>query len=212
MRNSAPPIRIEKNPTIEPIDPILLAAYQAYRAGNYVAAGELYTSVLNKAGGGPSRDALLGMAAVEQQQSNDVLALRYYGQVLTLDPQDPIAHAGLYALLDNSDLEGSEHRLKALLSRHPEAAPLYFTLGNLYARQSRWSEAQQVYFSASALEPDNAEFAFNLAVSLDHLGQRPLSAQYYRRALQLDRADRLSVNTGFDKASIDQRLHQLSGP
>ena len=62
---------------------------------------------------------------------------------------------------------------------------LHFTLGNQLAQQGRWAEAQQEYFKAFAAEPDNADFAYNLAVSLDHLRQPRLALEYYRRALAL---------------------------
>jgi Tfp pilus assembly protein PilF len=209
----AAPIHFKKNPDARSVDPVLLAAYQAYQTGDFAMAGELYTTVLNKAGASPpSRDALLGMAAVAQQQSQDALALRYYSEVLALDPQDPIAHAALYALLNNGDLAGAESRLKILLAQHPQIAPLHFVMGNHYAQQSRWSEAQHAYFIASSLEPDNARYAFNLAVSLDHLGQLPRSAQHYRRALQLDGVDRISAIASFDRAAIHERLEHLTSP
>ena len=41
-------------------------------------------------------------------------------------------------------------------------------LGNLYADQSQWAPAQQAYFQAHHLEPDNPDYAYNLAVGLDH--------------------------------------------
>jgi Flp pilus assembly protein TadD len=83
---------------------------------------------------------------------------------------------------------------------------LHFALGNYYAEQARWGEAQQAYFNAYRLEPDNAELAFNLAVSLDRLGQKKSAAQYYQRALQLDPEH----NAGFDHAKISQRIEELT--
>ena len=52
-------------------------------------------------------------------------------------------------------------------------------------QQGRWGEAQQQYFKAFSAEPENADFAYNLAVSLDHIGQPKLALDYYRRALAL---------------------------
>ena len=60
-----------------------------------------------------------------------------------------------------------------------------FTLGNQFAQQGRWAEAQQEYFKAFAAEPENADFAYNLAVSLDHLRQPSQALDYYQRALAL---------------------------
>jgi tetratricopeptide (TPR) repeat protein len=48
-----------------------------------------------------------------------------------------------------------------------------------------WPQAQQAYFQAHHLEPDNADYAYNLAVSLDHLRQPKLALNFYRRAEQL---------------------------
>jgi Flp pilus assembly protein TadD len=56
------------------------------------------------------------------------------------------------------------------------------------------------------LEPSNAQFTYNLAVSLDHLGQSKLAAQYYQQALQLDSAS----NAGFDHAQAQRRLNELT--
>ena len=72
-----------------------------------------------------------------------------------------------------------------MLADNPGAHVLNFTLGNQFAQQGRWAEAQQEYFKAFAAEPDNADFAYNLAVSLDHLRQPKLALEYYRRALAL---------------------------
>jgi len=38
--------------------------------------------------------------------------------------------------------EGLEEQLRADITRYPQSPALHFTLGNLYASQSRWNEAQ----------------------------------------------------------------------
>ncbi|HYR05704.1 MAG TPA: tetratricopeptide repeat protein, partial [Gallionella sp.] len=131
-------------------------------------------------------------------------AARYFGRVLALDPRNALANAGMSAL--NTDDDYNESRLKILLHEQGNSAALHFALGNLYARQSRWGEAQQAYFNAYALEPGNAEYAFNLAVSLDHLGQKKLAVQHYQLAIQLDP----SHSAGFNHAQILQRAQELT--
>ena len=74
---------------------------------------------------------------------------------------------------------------------------LQFTLGNQYAQQGRWAEAQQAYFRAFTADPDNPDFAYNLAVSLDHLRQPKLALEYYRRALALAEKRGASFNPSF---------------
>jgi len=210
----AKPIRIEHAQEGDAVDPTLVAAWQAYSNGDFDTARQRYGEVLRKDAQNrntPNRDALLGMAAIAQQQSQDAIAARYYNQVLMLDPRDPVANAGMSALLGTSDAAATESRLKLLLAQQPrptgiQSSALHFALGNLYAEQSRWGDAQQAYFNASNLEQNNAQFAFNLAVSLDHLGQGKLAAQHYQRALQLDVSD----NPGFNRAQTQQRINELT--
>lgn len=185
----------------EPVDPLLSSAYQAYQAGRYDEAQQLYQSQLKKEPRDP--DALLGLAAIAQQRGEAQLAAHYYTRVLVLDPRNALANAGLSAF--NGDMVNNESRLKILLSEQGDSAALHFALGNLYAEQARWGEAQQAYFDAYALEPGSAEYAFNLAVSLDHLGQARLAAQHYQHALQLDPSN----HAGLDRARISQRIQQL---
>jgi tetratricopeptide (TPR) repeat protein len=93
-----------------------------------------------------------------------------------------------------------------LIAREP-SAPLYFNLGNVHAEQGQWPQAQQAYFQAHNLDPRNPDYAYNLAVGLEHLGQQKIALDYYRKALQLA-TDKGAVN--FDTARIQARIAQLS--
>ena len=93
-----------------------------------------------------------------------------------------------------------------MLAASREANVLYFTLGNQYAQQGRWAEAQQAYFKAFGADPDNPDFAFNLAVSLDQLRQPALALEYYRRALTL--SQKRSASFAIETART--RVQQLS--
>jgi tetratricopeptide (TPR) repeat protein len=201
-KQNNPALEIQHKPEPDSIDPILTSAYQAYQKGDYETSGKLYREALSK--DSKNRDALLGLAAIAQQQGQDDAALQYYRRVLTLDPNDPVAQAALTSF-GPGDPAGKESHLKQLIARQPDSAALNFALANQYADQSRWAEAQQAYFNALSLEPSNALYAFNLAISLDHLGQRNVAAQYYRQALQFD----TSGNSGFNRDQAQQRLNQI---
>ena len=201
-------IKIQHRPARPALDPALLTAYQAYQSGDFATADQHYRAVLQRDAN--NRDALLGLAAIAQQQSQDATAIGYYKRILALDPRDPVALAGLASLPSGTDATGTESRLKSLLAQQPQtpdarSAALHFVLGNHYAAQSRWGDAQQSYFNAYSLEPGNAQLAFNLAISLDHLQQTKLATQYYQRALQLDTAN----GAGFDHAQAQQRITAL---
>jgi tetratricopeptide (TPR) repeat protein len=90
--------------------------------------------------------------------------------------------------------------------QNPQADAVHFALGNLYTQQSRWAEAQQSYFRAYSNAPGNADYVFNLAVSLDHLNQSKLALDYYQRALTQPGP------TNFDKSSVQTRIKELQQP
>ena len=201
-RLPAKPVNIKRNQEPDSIDLILSDAYRAYQNGDYAAAWQRYR--MANAQDPKNRDALLGLAVIAQRQNQDDTALNYYRQVLQLDPRDPVARAALFTFGGN-DPATKESSLKQLISQQPDAAVLYFTLGNQYAGQKRWSDAQQAYANALAIEPTNALFAFSLASSLDHLGQRKAAANHYRQALQFDTAG----HAGFSREQAQRRLNEL---
>lgn len=202
---SAAGLVIERKQETDTITPALLDAYQAYQRGDYAAAAQGYRDVLNK--DSRNRDALLGLATIAQRQGQDESARYYYRQILLLNPRDPVAQGAMSAYSTSSGAD-NESQLIQMLSEQPRSGALHYALGNEYAEQSRWGDAQQAYFNAHMLDPSNAQFTYNLAVSLDHLGQSKLAAQYYQQALQLDAAN----NAGFDHAQAQQRLNELTAP
>jgi tetratricopeptide (TPR) repeat protein len=196
-------IRIQRSQSTAQLDPNLSAGYQALNRGELDAAQDSYSRVLRTDPN--NRDALLGLAATATKRNNFADAQRLYQKVLELNPRDPEANAALVGLRPQADAVQAESRIKTLIAQQPESGVLNFALGNLYAGQSRWAEAQQAYFRAYSQDSGNADYAFNLAVSLDQLGQRRLAAEYYRRALSLG----ASGSSTFDRVLVSQRLQEI---
>lgn len=199
-----PAIRIRQSAATSQLNPTLGKAYQSFLSGDTGAAQQLYQKVLQQEPN--NRDALLGLAAIAMKQKQAGQAAAYYGKLLDLDPADPEALAAQIGLQGQTDPAQSESRLKKILLQNPQADAAHFALGNLYAQQSRWAEAQQSYFRAYSSAPGNADYAFNLAVSLDHLNQGKLALDYYQRAL----AQPGPAN--FDKSSVQTRIRELLQP
>lgn len=179
-------------------------AYEALQADRLDEAQTQYTRILR--GDRHNVDALLGLATIAVRQGKIDEGLMWYQRVLEADPGDPTAQAALINLKGQSDLSLAESRLRTALASQPESAALHFALGNLYARQQRWSEAQQAYFTAFTREGNNADYIFNLAVSLDHLHQHKLAAQYYQMAVNTAQSDR---SVSFDTARARSRAIEL---
>jgi tetratricopeptide (TPR) repeat protein len=184
------------------LNPALGEAYQALETGNLDTSQRLYNQVLQ---GDPNNvDALLGSAAIATQKSDSDSAAKHYMRVLQVDPRNTLAQAGLIGMLGRADPLAAETRVKQLIAREPSAY-LYFTLGNIYVDQNRWPDAQQAYFQAHHLQPDNPDYAYNLAVGLEHLGQPRMALNFYRRATQLAAAKgRANFSTGAALERIGQ--------
>jgi tetratricopeptide (TPR) repeat protein len=188
---------------IVPVDATLTSAYQALEKGQLNDAERMYRQVL--ASSPASVDGMLGLAATLAQQNRGDAATQIYLRVLEQEPRNAHAQAGLLALGGRADPVAAESRLKQLIARDPSAY-LYFTLGNLYAEQGQWAAAQTAYFQAHNLAPDNPDYAFNLAVGLEHLSQPKIALDYYRRALTLAQA---RGNAQFDAARVQTRIRSL---
>ena len=198
LRLAASPVAVAPNPE-------LVLAYQTLLRGDFPAAEKQYAKLVQAEA--DNIDAQLGLATANARGGNAPAAAKHYRLVLALDPRNTLAMTGLLALAEGAPAANLEIELKTLIGRNPEAAPLHFSLGNLYASQQRWTEAQQAYFEAFRVEPNNADFLFNLAVSLDHLRQNRLALEYYRKA-------EAAVKTGgggqFDRRVVLQRIAALS--
>lgn len=178
---------------------LLSQAYAAYQRGALAESQRLYTQAAARS---RSVDALLGLAAIASVQNREVDAQRLYREVLENDPRNAAAQAALLDLLGNTDSLATESRLKTLIDRDP-SPQLFQTLGNLYADQKRWNDAQAAYFEAYRNAPENADYAFNLAVSLDQLRQNAAALRYYEKALAIGGVHR------FDRAQAEARVQLL---
>ncbi len=179
------------------------AAYAAYQAGKPAEATRLYQDVLRA--DPTQRDAWLGLAVIAHAGNQREPAMDAYKRVLRLEPQNATALAGLSSLITAAGEPQQESRLREMLARAPQEADLNNALGLVLSGEQRWSEAQPLFFKAHSAAPQEAQFAYNLAVTLDHLRKSSLAAQYYETALGLA-AGRAS---GFDEASARNRLTAL---
>lgn len=198
------PVKISRAPLR--VNPALARGYELFERGELSAARLEYERVLKS--DPQSIDALHGMAAISLRENRPDAADHYFQRVLVADPQDAHAIAGLANLRGGNNPAAAESRLKGIVAAQPELAAPQFALGNLLAAQERWSEAQQAYFKAYSVEPGNPDILFNLAISLEHLRQAKLAAQYY--ALAIEAANRRPST--FDPAQAAARLRALQPP
>jgi len=194
-------VRLTRTPL--KINPSLARGFEAFGRGDYALAQAEYERVLKSEP--QNTDALHGLAAIATRQGKTEQAEWLYQRVLDADPRDAVALSNLINSKAQVDPIAAESRLKLITSEQPDLAAPNFSLGNLYARQGRWNEAQQAYFRAYSSEPDNADIAYNLAISLEHLKQNKLASQYYALAIAAAKK-----NSGaFDPENAAARLRAL---
>lgn len=204
--NEAGTVSFQKTNKTDPIEAKLDQAWQAYDDGRYSDAKKLYGEVLKSEGS--NRDALLGLGAMAVIEKNYPAARDIYMSLLRQDPRDPIAIAAISSLKsDPVSLQADEAFLQNMLSKNPDAAHLNFALGNVYAQQEKWKSAQQSYFNAWQQDIENADYIFNLAVSLDQLGKPGQAANLYRESLSKSKNKQVS----FSREAVQKRITELSG-
>jgi len=181
----------------------VLRAYQLLQEGRLEEARRAYEN--QRAQEPNNADVLLGLALIAQRQGRTDEAAQLYLKALDADPKNAFAQASLSGLIARADPAAAEGKLKALIAQQP-AAFLHFGLGNVYAAQGRWSEAQMAYFEAQRLAPESPDYAFNLAVSLERIQQPRAALDYYQRAQKLAQGKAAT----FDAGQVQARIQQLS--
>lgn len=199
---SAEPIRIVRGTTTNPLFGKLEAAWTAFQAADYAGAEALWRDV--RAAEPGNVDALLGLGALATRGGRPEEAREYYQAVLLAEPKNATAVSAMSTLPASGSRTLDESTLKGMLREQPGAGNLHFALGLRYMAQGRWPDAQVAFFDAVRHEPANADYAYNLAVSLDQLGQSAPASAYYQRALDLATASAL-----FNAGAAAERLAVL---
>ncbi len=185
------------------LDP-LQQGYLALSEGRLDQAEQSYLAALAQRP--HEKDALLGLAVIAQRKMQTERAANLYRQVLREDMGNAAAAAGLVSLSVMADPVAAESQLRELLDIKPGASEFHYALGGVLARQQRWGEAQQAFFRAYGLAPDNALYAYNLAVSLDRLHQSAAALPYYEQASRLAKPD----DPAIDQDAIGRRIQELN--
>ncbi len=199
-------VSFQKTNKADPVTEKLEAAWAAYDSAQYERAKRLYREILSVEK--ENRDALLGLGAIAIIEKNNIAARDIYMLLLRHDPRDSIAISALASLQDGETFtEADEKYLQDMLQKNPDDAHLNFALGNVYAQQQKWKLAQQSYFDAWQRDNKNADYIFNLAVSLDQLGKQKQAVDFYQDSLDQS----AGRNVSFSREAVQQRLTEIKG-
>lgn len=196
-------LSVEVTRRVSDKDQLLQDAYQAYEEGDLERSKGLYDEVIALDQG--NRDALLGRAAIFVHDEQFSQAIGIYQDLLVENPKDSMAMASLISVA-NIDFQSGETEIKKMLREQPDSPYLHFALGNMYGGQQRWNEAQSSYFTALEQKPGDPNYAYNMAVSLEHLGKKEAALGFYQKALD-NKGQGLAT---FDEVLVAQRIEVLA--
>ncbi|KUJ72734.1 tetratricopeptide repeat protein [Thiomicrospira sp. WB1] len=179
----------------------LKQAHAAYHKGQWETARQKYKISLNS--NPESTVAMMGLAATFIKEGDYASAMKWYQKVLRLHPGHEKAMAARAALVGSLAQSPAQARqLKDWVRKWPDMPQLQAALGQFYARNRDWPNAQSHFFKAYELAPRKASYALNLAISLDRLGKYTLARRYYREAQ--------SLNTGLSENQSEQIRARLA--
>mgnify|MGYP001815622096 FL=1 len=94
----------------------------------------------------------------------------------------------------------------SMLEKNPDVPYLNFSVANNFAQQNKWKPAQQYYFKAWQHDIENADYLFNLAVSMDQLDKPEQAIGFYRDSLK--KAENRQVS--FSREAVLKRIEELT--
>jgi len=165
----------------DPAFTLVQSGFAAYQAGDYAGAAEHYRHAL--AVDENHRHALVGLAAALQKSAGPEEWIPVYEKLLALNPNDAVAASVLLAHQVRGNPQREITQLKVLLQKYPEVAVIHHALGLLAGEHGHWAEARLAFLNAHRLAPGDANYSFNVAVSMQHLGQYVPARSYYQLAL-----------------------------
>ena len=183
-------------------DKLLNEAYAMHKLGDNTGAIRKYNQVIKA--DPVNRSALLARASISVQNNDRNSAIDDYQTLLIENPKDSLAMSSLISVANISSFK-LESQLKGMIREEPSSPHLNFALANVYGAQNRWYKAQSLYFKALNNNPNDPNYAYNFAVSLEHISKPKLAITYYQRAL-------VNFNNGipnFKKAVVQKRLETL---
>lgn len=183
------------------VNDYLTTAYNAVQSGNYAMAAEYYHAILNSYPA--NRDALLGLATVSHRLGDIDKARELYRQILVQSPRDTDVLNNFLVLVSEEAPEKALSEMLDLEAKNPYYDVLPAQIATIYANQGNLEAAIGKMARAIQLNPEQLLYRYNLAVMLDHAGQKQQAIQAYTMVKQeVEKGGELPM----DLSHIQERL------
>jgi len=165
-------------------DHLLEEATDRHRAGDLVAARQLYAHILRDA---PNHAvALFRHGLLELQSGRPETALSLLERAVAAAPEESRHHIGLgQARQALEQLSGAADSYRQGIAIDPTSSDAHFALGNVLQSMRSYADAIAAYERAVELQPDSFAALNNLGNCLQRGGRFPEAAAAYTQALKL---------------------------
>ncbi len=166
------------------IDAKVIAADRALKLQRYDAAQEMYAELYRI---NPHDErVLLGRAVLFQKTGDTASAVSAYEDVLAEYPDNTQAIINLAGLIRQTSPAVALEKLLDLNQAYPGKPVVLAQLGVAYADAGNFLDAYKNLERAAALDPNNPQHYYNMAVVSEKAGDVPLAIRNYEKALEVD--------------------------
>ena len=164
---------------------IIKQGVEAYRAGNYKRALDLFTQAQRLDPGGPKPHYFIG-SALEKLEEPDSARVEYE-TAIRIDPKYVEALTGLGNLLRRQGkTEEGTAKLQEAVKYSPKDPPALYALGQAYLKDKKWDDAYNVFTKGTLLKQGRALFLDGQALALEGKGEYKKAEEILIRARETD--------------------------
>jgi tetratricopeptide (TPR) repeat protein len=177
-------IVVEKNKSANAQQSQMIAAERAMTLGRYESALTFYDQMYAK----NPKDAsvILGRAIALQKLGRFEEAVSTYESLLDIEPDNADAHINMLGLISEKYPSVALQRLSDLREKYGDRVPLLGQIAITQSRTGNYNEALSTFGMIAAMEPENANHLYNMAIVSDKAGKKELAVKYYEKALEVD--------------------------
>ncbi|TMQ61488.1 MAG: tetratricopeptide repeat protein [Candidatus Eisenbacteria bacterium] len=163
---------------------IIKQGVEAYRAGQYKRALELFTQAQRLDPGGAKPHYFIG-SALEKVEEPDSARVEYE-TAIRIDPKYVEALTGLGKLLRKQGKEEGTQKLEEAVKYGPKDAGALYALGLAYLQDKRWDDAYKVFTKGTLLKQGRGAFLAGQALALEGKGETKKAEEIFIRARETD--------------------------
>ncbi|HEY2924212.1 MAG TPA: tetratricopeptide repeat protein [Candidatus Eisenbacteria bacterium] len=164
---------------------IIKQGVEAYRAGNYKRALELFTQAQRLDPGGAKPHYFIG-SALEKLDEPDSARVEYE-TAIRIDPKYVEALTGLGKLLrKQGKLEEGTAKLQEAMKYNSKDSAALYALGQAYLQDKKWDDALAVFTKGTLLKQGRALFLAGQGLALEGKGETKKAEEVFIRARETD--------------------------